>query len=162
MKNLRNVILWLVLLIVLGYVNYAIFQQEALTARGEVMLLEIGPRDPRSLIQGDYMVLRYRMVMDLPDSANWPQQGKLVVRKDANNVATFVRTHADEPLAQNEALLNYHKRGDDIYIGAESFFFQEGEADTFAAGRYVEMRVDPAGESLIVGMRDEVFELLGE
>jgi len=161
MKNLRIALLWLVLLIILGYVNYAIFQKEALTASGEVLLLEIGPRDPRSLIQGDYMALRYRMVMDLPDSETWPRRGKLVVRKDLNNVAQFVRVHIDEPLAPDERLLNYHKRGQEIYIGAESFFFQEGEADIFAAGRYLELRVDPLGESLIVGMRNEEFELLG-
>lgn len=162
MKNLRIAALWLVLLIVLGYVNYAIFQKEALTASGEVMLLEIGPRDPRSLIQGDYMALRYRMVMDLPRSEEWPRRGELVVRKDANNVAQFVHVHENEPLGQDEHLLDYHKRDDNIYIGAESFFFQEGKADIFAAGRYLEMRVDPSGESLIVGMRNDTFELLGQ
>lgn len=161
MKNSRIVILWLVALIILGYVNYAIFQKEVLTASGEVLLLEIGPRDPRSLIQGDYMALRYRMVMDLPESDKWPRRGELVVHKDANNVAQFVRVHSGKALAENELLLDYHKRGGAIYIGAESFFFQEGKASTFAAGRYIELRVDPAGESLIVGMRNEEFELLG-
>lgn len=162
MTNLRIVVLWLVALIALGYVNYSIYQQEALTATGEVILLEIGPRDPRSLIQGDYMTLRYRMAMDLPQSSEWPRRGKLVVKKDANEVATFVRVHDGEALAADERLLNYHKRGEQIYIGAESFFFQEGEAETFAKGRFVEMRVDPSGEGLIVGMRDETFRLLGQ
>lgn len=161
MKNLRIAILWLIALIVLGYVNYSIYQQEALTASGEVMLLEIAPRDPRSLVQGDYMTLRYPM-LDLLESGEWPQRGNLVVRKDANNVATFVRLHGSQTLTPNEHLLNYHKRGNEIYIGAESFFFQEGEAETFASGRFVEMRVDPSGESVIVGMRDEEFNLLGQ
>jgi uncharacterized membrane-anchored protein len=33
--------------------NYGIFQKEEIKANGEIVLLELAPVDPRSLIQGD-------------------------------------------------------------------------------------------------------------
>ncbi|WP_351125065.1 GDYXXLXY domain-containing protein, partial [Shewanella sp. T24-MNA-CIBAN-0130] len=53
--------LWAIIaaLVILAGINYKIFQQEQLLANGEIILFELAPVDPRSLMQGDYMALNY-------------------------------------------------------------------------------------------------------
>jgi len=45
----------LLLLPVLGYLNLGILSKESLKANGETILLELAPRDPRSLLQAPVM-----------------------------------------------------------------------------------------------------------
>jgi len=131
MNKLRYIILWLVLLLILGMTNWSIFEKEQLLANGQVVLLKLAPVDPRSLIQGDYMALRYALADDI-DTNDWPNRGRLVIKLDPSNVATIQRLYNPaQPLAPDEGLLEYHKRisgfewrDESLYIGAESFFFQ--------------------------------------
>ena len=162
MIKLRLTILWLVALFVLGFVNYGILDKETLIASGDTVLLELAPVDPRSLIQGDYMRLQYKITEDW-SLETLPGRGTLVATKDNNQVASFVRFYAKgKPLAEEEFLLNYHKEGSWARVGAGSFFFQEGEAETYQVARYAEIRVEASGTTVLVGLRDEAFNLLGE
>jgi len=159
--KVRITILWLAALVVLAYVNYGVWQKEDLVRSGEVLLLELGPRDPRSLIQGDYMVLRYDMARQL-DPERLARRGQLVVTRDPDGVARFERIYAGGgQLAEDELLLTYHNRNGRITIGPESFFFQEGQADVYRDARYAELRVDPAsGASVLTDLRDAELEPL--
>ena len=114
------------------------------------------------------MALRYALGNDV-DIRDWPDRGVLVIQLDANNVATFQRRHDPaEPLAEREWLLEYRRWGDEftplggsLQIGSESFFFQEGHAQYYEGAEYGEFRVTSAGESILVGLRDENFQRLG-
>ena len=153
-KKIRTAVLWLGAFVVLVAPNFMILQKERLLAEGTKMLLPLAPRDPRALIQGDYMALRY----DLPFSAEdrLPRDGRLVVTLDEDSVASVDRLYEDdEPLNAGEHLLRYRRRGGHIRLGAESFFFQEGHADVYRNARYGELRVSESGESVLVGLRDE-------
>ncbi|MFT6791681.1 MAG: hypothetical protein ACJA04_000891 [Cellvibrionaceae bacterium] len=44
-------------ILVLGVLNYGIYQKQKIKDHGEIVLLELAPVDPRSLMQGDYMRL---------------------------------------------------------------------------------------------------------
>ena len=126
------------------------------------MLLRLAPVDPRSLMQGDYMVLRYaleRAVRNRGLTQN-RSSGHLVIKLDPDGVASFVRVHGDEPLADDELLLRYRYRGS-LRLGAESFFFQEGHAKIYVRARYGELRVNPSGDSVLVGLCGEDFKTLG-
>jgi uncharacterized membrane-anchored protein len=149
-------------LIILAFVNYAIYQKEDLIRNGEPLFVELGPRDPRSLIQGDYMALRYRIAEEL-ETKDVPIRGQLVVKRDPDNIAEFVRIHDGQtPLQPGELLLNYYMRYGQIDVGVNSFFFQEGTAEAYEAARYGELRVDPSGTSVLVGLRGPELEVLGE
>ncbi len=141
------------LLLVLGAINLLIADKERLTARGTPMLLELAPVDPRSLIQGDYMRLDYAITRQ-HNGSGWPRDGHVVVTVDADDVARFVRRHDDTPLRPGEHLLRYRIRDDSLRLGTDAFFFQEGHAATYAPARYGELRVDDAGTSVLVGLRD--------
>ena len=43
----------------------------------------------------------------------------------------------------------------EINIGAESFFFQEGEAEKYDKAKYGGIKVDSEGNSLLIGLYDE-------
>ncbi|RJQ16280.1 MAG: hypothetical protein C4560_09865 [Nitrospiraceae bacterium] len=45
--------------------------------------------------------------------------------------------------------------GDDVRLGAESFFFQEGHAEYYSTAKYGELRVSNDGDSVLVGLRDK-------
>ena len=44
--------------LVLGGINVAIWQKQQTLSHGQLILLKLAPVDPRSLMQGDYMILR--------------------------------------------------------------------------------------------------------
>jgi len=155
---MRKVIFWGTTLIVLVTVNYLILDKEETLANGRTMLLRLAPVDPRSLIQGDYMALRYAIAREVPED-QLENNGRIVVSLDDNDVATFLRVHQGEGLQENEKLLFYRDRGG-LRLGAESFMFQEGDADLYSAAQYAELKVDAYGTSVLVGLRGENFKPL--
>lgn len=152
------------LVVVLCATNFTIMQRQQVVDSGQPMLLNLRPVDPRSLMQGDYMVLRYaESVFPTPgDRGELPRKGAFVVALDANNVATFARMDDAGGLAENEALLQYKQvdaRGN-IRLGAESFFFQEGQAELFAAARFGVLHVDESGKSVLVGLANDEWQVI--
>jgi uncharacterized membrane-anchored protein len=156
---MKKWVVWLVLALVLAAVNGMVVSKEMILRHGQSMLLKLQPVDPRSLIQGDYMALRYSILNSVTLDET-ERQGCLVVRLDENNVAQFVRVHKGEALASGEHLLYYHKRGH-LKLGAESFLFQETKASEYRRARYAEFKVASDGKSVLAGLRGENFEELG-
>jgi uncharacterized membrane-anchored protein len=151
------------LALVLVIPNALVVQKERLLAGGTTMLLELAPRDPRSLIQGDYMRLDYAISRQIADSQRvWPRTGRIVVALDDKGVARFVRRHDDgTPLRAGEHLLVYRYRRGGIHVGTDAFHFQEGHAPQYLGARYGELRVAKSGTSVLVGLRDESLRPLG-
>ncbi|ARA94582.1 MAG: hypothetical protein D6685_11860 [Bacteroidetes bacterium] len=161
-SRIRYGILALVTLAVLGVPAYLIAQKERLLAEGRTVLLRLAPVDPRSLMQGDYMDLRYAFPdSTLPPEA-LPRRGRLVLIVGPDSVARIDRLYREgEPLGPNEQLIAYRKRQGRVQFGAEAFFFQEGHADYYSGAQYGALKVNPEGESLLVGLRDEARRPLG-
>ena len=157
---MRKILFWGTTLFVLVAVNYLIVTKENTLANGRTMLLHLAPVDPRSLIQGDYMQLRYAIVRDIPKAQLNRDKGHIVVVLDQNSVARFVKIHRGEKLGEGEYLLFYRNRGE-LRLGAESFMFQEGDADLYSKAKYGELKVDDSGKSVLVGLRGEDFKPLG-
>ncbi|MCP4692260.1 MAG: GDYXXLXY domain-containing protein [Desulfobacterales bacterium] len=156
---MKKILFWGATLLVFATVNVLIAKKEHTLAHGRSMLLRLAPVDPRSLMQGDYMILRYAIAREVSE-AKLEEKGRLVVTLDANGVTDFVRLHQGGSLAPDERLLMYRNRRG-LRLGAESFMFQEGDADLYARARYGELKVDDSGASVLVGLRDEAFSPLG-
>jgi len=136
--------------------------KERILAHGTPVLLELAPVDPRSLMQGDYMVLDYALSREVAQQDHHARDGSLVLRLDENGVGRFVREHApDTPLDPGELLLRYKVRKRRVRLGAETFFFQEGHAERYARAKYGELRVAGDGSSVLVGLRDAERQPLG-
>ena len=139
--------------------------KEGVLGRSTTLLLELVPVDPRSLMQGDYMVLDYAVSREarISDESR-VEDGRLVLRRDERGVGRFVRRETpggSTPLAPGELWLRYTVRKGRVRLGAEAFFFQEGHADRYAQAKYGELRVADDGSSVLVGLRDAELKPLG-
>ena len=154
---MKTLILWLATVLVFGVSAGLVAQKEYVIHNGRTVLLRLAPRDPRSLMQGDYMVLNNELSrMFSPIKTD----GYVVLKVDEKGMGTFVREHAGEALAAGEQLLRYRKRAQ-ARFGAESFFFEEGKGNEYAQARFGELKVSASGESVLVGLRDEQLRPLG-
>jgi len=156
MKKYKWIIILLNLVLLLIYFNHSIAKKEELLKDGQLVLLELAPVDPRSLIQGDYMALRYKISENI-DFDNMPKRGYCVVVLDQSNKAERVRFQKDlTPLNKSEHLIEFTASNKwNINIGAESFFFQEGQAQKYEKAKYGAVKIDKEGNSLLVGLYDE-------
>jgi uncharacterized membrane-anchored protein len=156
MKKYKWILILLNLLILLGLFTNSIIKKEALLSGGKLILLELAPVDPRSLMQGDYMQLRYTISENgLLDSIS--KRGFCVVKLNENGIAKKVRLQEGRiPLNEEEYLIEYTSKGwRGINIGAESYFFQEGEAEKYEKAAFGGIKVDTKGNSLLIGLYDE-------
>lgn len=161
MKRWQSILLGVITLLVLVVVNLLIFQKERLLASGQTIFLELAPVDPRSLIQGDYMALRYRIAQEA-NISDQAADGYLVLKLDERNIAAFDRVYQPgKTLAPDERIIRYRTRDGEVRLGAESFFFQEGHADYYNQARYAELRLAESGETVLVGLRGKALEALG-
>jgi len=152
-------------LLVTAVASMAVRDNERVLAEGRIVLAELAPVDPRSLMQGDYMALRYAVDAELMASlprtpAPPPDYAHLVV--DEAGRAAFAGTGDETPSAPNQVAMKIRSRDGGYSIGPNAFFFQEGTADVFAGARWGEFRVDPAGKALLTHLRDENLQRLGE
>ncbi len=141
----------LALFLVLGAANYAIYGKERIIRSGEVLYLELAPVDPRSLMQGDYMALRFRLATALDESGaalSGTREAPLTL--DARRVGTL------DTEGNGQVRISYRIRNGLVWLGTNAYFFAEGTGDRYALARYGEFRVDgTSGDAVLVGLRDE-------
>lgn len=183
MKHWRVVLVWLGLLLALGAANRGILGHERTLSEGRVVLLALAPVDPRSMMQGDYMALRFAAADDIrgelnpeckstSDDANAAAlrcletaigsgkrsaaDGFAVFAVDANGLARFVRIqNAPTPVSRGQIAVHFRERGwREIRIASNAWFFEEGQAKRYQSAAYGELRVAPDGTALLTGLRD--------
>jgi uncharacterized membrane-anchored protein len=158
---MRNAILLATAVLVLVLVNVGIRQREELITSGRMVLLELAPVDPRSLMQGDYMALRFQVAnAAFPRGGEGVEDGRIVLAVDPCNVGTFRRFDSGS-LAADEVLLRYRIRNDQPKFATNAFFFQEQHGKYYQAAKYGEFRIDAKGEALLVALRGAELQVLG-
>lgn len=156
MKKYKWIIILVNLIALLALFNHSFFKKETLLADGELVLLELAPVDPRSLMQGDYMSLEYALSGNI-DTDSISKRGYYVIKIKEDGTAEKVRLQdGKKPIYKNEYLIRYTK-GEwwDINIGAESFFFQEGDAEKYEEAKYGGLKIDKDGNNVLIGLYDE-------
>jgi len=181
---MRKTLFALALAVFLSAFFWSVMQKERQLQSGTAMILALQPVDPRSLMQGDYMILRFALERDIDKALsarakqhenatsnqedgdqengteqavqNLPSSQKAVVRLDPSGETVFVELDSGRSLAEGEHLLAFKSDSDrNSHIGVRSFFFQEGHGKAYEQARYAEMRVDSQGKSLITHLLDE-------
>lgn len=140
--------------LVLGAVNYSIAGKESVIRNGVVVYLDLAPVDPRSIMQGDYMTLRFRLAQDIRSTVKpLPAEGGselAPVNIATNRVGSLAR--AGET---GNVRIRYRIRKGEVWLGTNAFFFEEGREPQYREARYGEFRVHPtSGEAVLVGLRD--------
>lgn len=170
---MANKIVLLATIFILGIVNWSIIGKETHLAEGRIVYLELAPLDPRSLMQGDYMALRYKVAnavhQALPKADayhGWRQavdasDGYVVVRLDARQVGAFKELDNGQVLSEDELRLRFRVRSGEVKLATNAFFFQEGHAPYYETAKYGQFRVDDKGELLLTAMYDNDLNRLG-
>ncbi|HHQ4619279.1 GDYXXLXY domain-containing protein [Aeromonas veronii] len=162
----RQLALLLSGLAILAGINATVWRYEHAMSSGEVVLLRLAPVDPRSLMQGDYMRLNYEIARELTSRDARTTQNKgsdtLVIRLDAHQVATLVADGKPDRLASDERLLQVHQSERQWQIGPDAYFFEEGTGEQYEMARYGEFRLQADGKTLLVGLRDEAYQPIGQ
>lgn len=154
MKKYKWIIILVNLALLLIYINYSVAGKERILKDGQLILLELAPVDPRSLMQGDYMHLRYAIAQSF-DEASPAKRGYCVVTLE-NGIAKRKRLQAGTtPLTDGEILIKFTNVDWSVRIGAESYFFQEGHAERYEKAKYGGLKVDKSGNSVLIGLYDE-------
>ncbi|MCM8595387.1 GDYXXLXY domain-containing protein [Accumulibacter sp.] len=148
----------------LAVVNAGIWQKETLIATGQPIFVELAPVDPRSLMQGDYMRLNFRIpgeVISEAQSLLTSDRPRVVGRRGPGGVLTLLRLYrANEALAADEMIVELTPKDGRWILVSDAWFFREGDAKRWAAARFGEFRVAPDGQALLVGLADANLEPL--
>lgn len=149
---------------VLAVVNFAIWEKEDLIAHGQPVYVELAPVDPRSLMQGDYMALDYRLGDTLRaqlDDLDTLERPVAVAEVDARGVARLDRL-ADATTRFGPTTLRVQLTPKDgrWVVVSDAWFFQEGDGQRWEAARYGEFRVMPDGRALLVGLANENLQAI--
>ena len=149
--------------VILAAANASIWSLERLQTGGRVVLLEMVPVDPRSLMQGDYMALRFVVENEAfgRRPGNELRDGKILVRLDERGIGKFARRDDGRPLAAGEIPLRYRVRDGRVRFATNAYFFQEGHERLYERARYGEFRVGASGELLLTCVRGEDLTRLG-
>lgn len=160
---MRRAAFVLVAVLVFVVLNGMIYYQERAFAEARTVFVALRPADPRSLMQGDYMALRYQIDRDIREGEEVVpyEDGTLVVTLDEADVIRYERPDDGRALAPGELLLNYRYESGSIVIASDSYFFAEGDAELYRDARYAEVLLTDDGRTRLVGLRGGELEPLG-
>jgi uncharacterized membrane-anchored protein len=160
---MRNIIAVATLVITLAVVNWSIYKKEQLLADGKIVYLKLAPVDPRSLMQGDYMALRYAIVSDISNALNVDDtihDGFVQLQLDDTSVGTFLSVN-DSVGTKEGVFAQFRQRAGQIKIATNAYFFEEGSGHQLEKAEYGKFRVNHNGELLLVSLVDSTFTVLG-
>lgn len=156
----KTILVLVLTALILGVFNYGIYAKEQIRQNGTTVLLELAPRDPRSIMQGDYMRLAYQVERDaragVKDMPRHIRRGYLVIRPDTDNVAQYVRIDDGTNLAAGEHRIRFHRTSTQrVEVVPRSFMFQEGHREIYEDAEYGIFKFDAAHDYILTGLADE-------
>ncbi|MDM1044580.1 GDYXXLXY domain-containing protein [Myroides sp. 1354] len=165
MKNKRNIVLVITLVLFAGFFLRAVLQKEKIIQEGALVLLPLAPVDPRSLMQGDYMQLNYAINNELRETNlnrdEIRKRGYVILTLDEQHRGAFKAIYSDLPQLEGEneiAVKYFNWDGFDLAVGAESYFFQEGKDTLYEQAKFGGLKVDAKGNSVLIGLYKENLE----
>ena len=143
--------------LVFGAVNWDVRGKEQVIAHGQRILVPLVPVDPRSLMQGDYMALRFDLPPAVSEGLENITAPTAYVRAavDAQGIATVQALVSDRKQAgEGEVILPLKRLKGQWVLVTDAYFFPEGQGTHFERGKYGDFRVLPDGRALLVGLAD--------
>lgn len=153
---------WLVAgaVLVFGLVNWDVRGKEQVIAHGERVLVPLVPVDPRSLMQGDYMSLRFDIPREVSEQLEAVIAPTALVLADRNaqghaHVRSLLPGGASAmSRAPNQLVLPLKRLKGRWVLVTDAFFFPEGRGQPFEQAKFGDFRVLPDGRALLVGLAD--------
>lgn len=162
-ERTRLIVLGAMTAVILTVINIEIAGKERIVRSGTTMLLRLAPIDPRSLMQGDYMALRYALAGTVSSAAREAgiSDGQVVVTLGEDGEAEYARIDKGQGLQPGEYYLRFRKRGESVRLASDAFFFEERTGGDFDGARFGEVRVNESGDAVLTGLLDSNGARLG-
>ncbi|QIO07434.1 GDYXXLXY domain-containing protein [Acinetobacter shaoyimingii] len=144
-----------------------VIKHELHLRQAQSIYVQLQPVDPRSLLQGDYMVLNYDLKLHEVNDQQIENQSQImsyvllderhrVIKTTFDLESTTFGTPQSIPLI----LKNPKNYLDALYPAANSFLFAEGLEPCYRDAKYAEIKVKPNGQALLVGLVDQYLKSL--
>lgn len=146
------------------------YKSEQIISNGQDIYLKLAPRDPRSIMQGDYMSLNmdinnqireYIVNETYGSHDHWTddqievlcKSQYVVITTDSCNVVRL--QDAIHPKYENEMIIKLKHEGTYPIVPIKSFFFEEGSEKKYSAAKYAHVKVDLLGYLKVIALADE-------
>ena len=143
--------------LVFGLVNWDVRGKEQVIAHGQRILVPLVPVDPRSLMQGDYVALRFDMPVGVSQQleASLAPTARVRASVNAEGVASVhALVAAGARPAPGEVVLPLKRLKGRWVLVTDAYFFPEGQGAHFERAKFGDFRVLPDGRALLVGLAD--------
>lgn len=166
-KKTAPLVALMTLLATLATANFSVWKFEDILQNGEKIVLKLAPRDPRSLMQGDYMELNYAILAGLNnlDSENHTAQQQIYVKLHTHRgIDEFCGYTRETPPTEFDGCrtgiyLPLKVQQHHIQMAGQDFFFPEGQRAYFEQAEYGEFRFKD-GKLLLLRLLDGELKAL--
>ena len=154
---MRKILLLAVVILILSAINFKIYQMEHFIKHGKIFYLKLAPKDPRSLMQGDYMALRYDIENQLRDK-KFEDKKEIILTIDKNRVAKIKNQSDTDKLGKDEFIIHLKKNSywPELKI-AHRYYFQEGKFKKYQKAVYGKFKIDGT-KVILVNLADANFK----
>ncbi|WP_424246021.1 putative membrane-anchored protein [Elusimicrobium posterum] len=133
-----------------------IVQKELVLKNGKTFYLELRPVDPRSILQGDYMELRYNI---RENTINPHKEEAVCIVLDQDGVGRYlIESIKEKCIAQGDVWVKVKKQSHSYRLAPDSFFFQEGHAHLYENASYAVLKYDGKGAVVLSGLADNKLQ----
>ncbi|MCF6343329.1 MAG: GDYXXLXY domain-containing protein [Devosiaceae bacterium] len=136
------------ILIIAAFI-FSISGKEKIISDGKTIYLALAPVDPRSIMQGDYMRLRYEIETEKTKN----KTGYLILELDDKNIASFVKFDDGTIITLKQIMFKYIAKGSRVNIAPSSFLFQQGLREIYQTAEYGIFKIT-GKQHLLVGLAD--------
>lgn len=162
----KKYMIFLPLLLSIGSILFfwfSIQQHQRHLNQGESIYVQLAPADPRSLIQGDYMVLAYQLFFD-------ERLDNRVKDFDDKTMTIYVQLDEQKRVIKSDIqaqqgmrpLIIKNPKGylTQAYPSTNSFMFAEGLGECYQQAKYAEFVVDDVGKPMLKNLVGEQLNAL--
>ncbi|PFG14426.1 GDYXXLXY domain-containing protein [Bacillus sp. es.036] len=150
-------LIWLVVILMVSFITYNGVKNEVAIQSGKEVRLALAPVDPRSMLQGDYVTLRYD-ITTLPGAVPANKKIKVVLTPTSEGLYEYggyykLEGHWNKPYESSDDLIvvNGTTYSDhDVQYGIESFFIPEGDEQVVEDKTMAIIKVSENGNALLI------------
>ncbi|MFK4784949.1 GDYXXLXY domain-containing protein [Fusobacterium sp. MFO224] len=157
---MKKILVLLNISLLIVYFGYSINIEKS-NLKKDSFYLELLPVDPRSLIQGDYMKLSYKIVNDSYKDIYNLKEGYIKISIDNKNIGHYMNVETLlSPLSNNEKLIYFNQLYNGLDIGINSYLFQEGKGYLFQKAKYAEVIISKNKKLRVKHLLDNNFKTI--
>ena len=161
--SLKATSIIVVIFLQLAILGIQVGKSESLLANGDLIKLELAPVDPRSLLQGDYLILRYHISSLQIEEDGWNEIVRIGLNKNQNGLYSYSGNYVvgkeipDGIMKKADIWITGRLKGyENIEYGIENYFVPEGTGlDLQERVHYAYIKVAANGDAMLVELSEE-------